>query len=186
MSRKREFKNWTLDDQIFKYDLKFDPIKSYLKSVQRMTVQQGKELHERCRVWDENRENDSERPEASDFFEIEIMNNMEFSDILNQSIYLTIYSIFEMELFELCNFRQKIESLKIGPNDIKGHSYIGKCKRYITHVLDVNLDSLNEKWAEIKKYHFIRNTIAHNNGIVSSPKNDILTFIENSEGILFD
>ncbi|MEQ8244608.1 hypothetical protein [Fulvivirga sp.] len=32
----------------------------------------------------------------------------------------------------------------------------------------------------------IRNSIAHNNGIIKSPKNDVLTFIENSNGISFD
>ena len=53
-------------------------------------------------------------------------------------------------------------------------------------VLNINFDSLNEKWAEIRKYQLIRNSIAHNNGTIKSPKKDILEFIENSNGITFD
>ncbi len=33
---------------------------------------------------------------------------------------------------------------------------------------------------------YIRNSIAHNNGIIKSPKDDFMRFIENSNGISFD
>ena len=45
---------------------------------------------------------------------------------------------------------------------------------------------MNEKWAEIRKYQLIRNSIAHNDGTIKSPKKDLLEFIENSNGIEFN
>ena len=45
---------------------------------------------------------------------------------------------------------------------------------------------MNEKWAEIRKYQLIRNSIAHNDGTIKSPDKDLLEFIENSNGIKFD
>lgn len=167
-------------------DFKFDPIIKYLDNSEGMILQQEKELNEKYHAWNKKHSNNHEIPDAFDIYEIEILNSSEFPNILNQSIYLTIYSTFENEFFKLCEWCQNTENLKIGPKDIKGEGYIGQCRKFVTNVLKVNLDDLNEKWAEIKKYQLIRNSIAHNNGIIKSPKIDILTFIEISKGISFD
>jgi hypothetical protein len=175
-----------LDSTGIMLDFKFDPIKAYLESTKDMILQQEKELNAKYDKWNKEHGHNPEIPDAFDIYEMEILNSSEFPNILNQSIYLTIYSTFENEFFELCEWCQKAENLKIGPKDIKEQGYIGQCRKYITKVLNVNLDNLNEKWIEIKKYQLIRNSIAHNNGIIKSPKNDILKFIENSNGISFD
>ena len=188
-TRRNEFsgsKYWVLTNSRIMYDFKFDPIKAYLESTQGMILQQEKKLNEKYHAWNKEHSNNPEMPDAFDIYEMEIMNSSEFPNILNQSIYLTIYSTFENEFFKLCEWCQKAESLKIGPKDINGKGYIGQCRKYITNVLNVSLDSLNDEWIEIKKYQLIRNSIAHNNGIIKSPNNDFLTFIENSNGISFD
>jgi len=181
-SRKYDF----LDNTRILLDFKFDPIKEYLDKSVGMILQQERELNEKYRAWNKKHSNNPEIPDAFNIYEMEIINNSEFPNILNQSIYLTIYSTFENEFFNLSEWCQNAENLKIGPKDINGQGYIGQCRKYITNVLNINLDDLNEKWAEIKKYQLIRNSIAHNNGIIKSPKNSILTFIENSNGISFD
>ena len=188
-TRRSEFKGskyWVFANSRIMYDFKFDPIKAYLESTQGMILQQEKELTEKYDKWNKEHGHNPEMPDAFDIYEMEILNSSEFPNILNQSVYLTIYSTFENEFFKLCEWCQKAENLKIGPKDIKEQNYIGQCRKYITKVLDINLDSLNEKWTKIRKYQLIRNSIAHNNGIIKSPKNDILKFIENSNGISFD
>lgn len=186
MSRSKRNKYETLYSLRIVCDFKFDPIKAYLENTQRMILQHEKELNEKYHAWNKKHVNNPEFPDAFDVYEMDYMNSLEFSTILNQSIYLTIYSSFEIEFFNLCKWCQKIENFKIGPKDIKGQNYILQCRNYITKVLDVNLDSLNEEWIEIRKCQFIRNSIAHNNGILKSPQNDVLKFIEESRGISFD
>ncbi|MDT0295895.1 hypothetical protein RLT85_14780 [Mesonia ostreae] len=182
LSRKYDF----LDNTRILLDFKFDPIKEFLDNSVEMILRQEKELDKKYHAWNKKHAHNPEVPDAFDIYEMEIINSSEFPNILNQSIYLTIYSTFENKFFSLCEWCQNVENLKIGPKDINGQGYIGQCRKYITNVLDVNLDDLNETWVEIKKYQLIRNSIAHNNGILKSPKNDVLTFIENSSGISFD
>lgn len=167
-------------------DFKFDPIKAYLDSTKGMIITQEKELDAKYNKWNKEHGQNPEIPNAFDIYEMEILNSSEFPNILNQSIYLTVYSTFENEFFELCEWCQKAENLQIGPKDIKEQGYIGQCRKYVTKVLNVNLDTLNEKWKEIKKYQLIRNSIAHKNGIINSPQDDILKFIEKSNGISFE
>ena len=159
------------------YDFKFDPIKAYLEDTQGMISRQEKKLNKKYKKWDKKHEHNTEIPDAFDIYETEILNSSKFPTILNQSIYLTVYSTFENEFFTLCEVCQKIENLKIGPSDIKVQNRIEKCRKYCTKVLNINFNSLNEKWAEIRKYQLIRNSIAHNNGGIKTPKKDILEFI---------
>lgn len=168
------------------YDFKFDPIKAYLESTEEMILQQEIKLAEKYNKWNEKHRHNPEMPDAFDVYEMDILNSSEFPNILNQSIYLTIYSTFENEFFKLCEWCRKAENLKIGVKDIKDRNYIGQCRKFITKVVDVNLDSLNEKWNEIRKYQIIRNSIAHNNGVIKSPNQDILNFIDSANGISFD
>ena len=189
MSFKNRFqrsKYWALRSSRIMYDFKFDPIKAYLESSEEMIHQQEIELTKRYNKWNKENSGNPDIPDAFDVYEMEILNSSEFPNILNQSVYLTIYSTFENEFFKICEWCKRVDHLKIGPRDIKDQSYIGQCRKFITKVLDVNLDNLNQKWTEIKKYQFIRNAIAHNSGMIKKPDHDILTFIESSNGIMFD
>jgi hypothetical protein len=175
-----------LDSFSLMYDLKFDQIRAYLENSQDMISRQEKKINKKYKKWCQEHEYNPEMPNAFDIVEEEIIISSEFPNILNQSIYLTVYSTFENEFFTLCEACQEIENLKIGPKDVKGRNYLEKCRQYCTKFLNINFDSLNEKWVEIRKYQLIRNSIAHNNGTIKSPKKDILEFIENSNGIKFD
>jgi len=165
------------------YDFRFDPIKAYLESTQGMILDQEKELEEKFKKWNEKHAENSEIPDAFDIYEMEILNSSEFPNILNKSIYLTIYSMFENEFNKLCEWCQHAEDLNLGPRDLKGRNYIGQCRSYIIKVLNVNLDNLNEQWAKIGKYQKIRNIIAHNNGIVKQANTEIRTFVNNTQGV---
>ena len=175
-----------LDSFSLMCDLKFDQIRAYLENSQDMISRQEKKINKKYKKWYQEHEYNPEMPNAFDIVEEEIIISSEFPNILNQSIYLTVYSTFENEFFTLCEACQEIENLKIGPKDVKGQNYLEKCRQYCTKFLNINFDSLNEKWVEIRKYQLIRNSIAHNNGTIKSPKKDILEFIENSNGIKFD
>src|SRR5690606_32742371 len=120
-----------LDNTRIMLDFKFDPIKAYLESTKDMILQQEQQLDAKYDKWNKEHGHNPEMPDAFDIYEMEILNSSEFPNILNQSIYLTIYSTFENEFFELCEWCQKTENLKIGPNDIKEQGYIGQCRKYI-------------------------------------------------------
>lgn len=178
-----------LDSFLFMSDLKFDQIRAYLENTQDMISRHEKKInkkYKKYKKWYQEQEYNFEMPDAFDIVEEEIIISSEFPNILNQSIYLTVYSTFENDFFILCEACQKIEDLKIGPRDINGQNYLEKCRKYCSKVLNINFDSMNEKWAEIRKYQLIRNSIVHNNGTIKSPDKDLLEFIENSNGIKFD
>ena len=169
------------------YDFKFDPIKSYLDSTQEMIINQEKELKEKYDNWNAKHGQNPEMPDAFDIYEMDILNSSEFGNILNKSIYLTVYSTFENEFFKLCEWCKNAKKLTLGPKDLNGSGgYIGQCRKYVVKVLNVNLDGLNDQWTNIGKYQLIRNSIAHNNGILKDLKKENLDFINNSAGISID
>ena len=182
MSRTSRFNNKFIILRNFQigYDFRFDPIKAYLESTQEMIRDQEKGLEKKFNEWNEKH---AEMPDAFDIYEMEILNSSEFPNILNKSIYLTIYSMFENEFNKLCEWCQHAEDLNLEPKDLKGRNYIGQCRSYIIKVLNVNLDNLNEQWEKIGKYQKIRNVIAHNNGIVKQGNTEIRTFLNNKEGV---
>ncbi|HEX9827984.1 MAG TPA: hypothetical protein VGA80_15400 [Flavobacteriaceae bacterium] len=175
-----------LDNKRIIYDLKFDPIKNYLDRTQEMIISQETQMLEKFNKWNLEHGNDPEKPDAFDIYETEILNSSAFPDILNKSIYLTIYSMFEIEFFKLCEWCKHIGNFNLGPKDLSERNYISQCRKYIIKVLDVNLDSLNEKWSEIGKYQLLRNAIAHNNGILKNLSDDNLLFIDKTFGISVD
>ncbi|MBF4985999.1 hypothetical protein FNJ87_17255 [Nonlabens mediterrranea] len=168
------------------YYFNFDPIKAYLESSQKMIEENEKELKKRFDKWNLENQDNPDYPDAYDIYENEIINQSEFSSILNESTFLTIYSMFEHSFFHLCERCRKIEDLNLGPKDLSGGNYIGQCRKFVTHVLNVNLDNQNEIWSKIRKYQLIRNTIAHNRGVLKDLKQDNLDFIEKTNGISYD
>tara|TARA_R110000868_G_scaffold278013_1_gene537833 strand:+ start:223 stop:909 length:687 start_codon:yes stop_codon:yes gene_type:complete len=179
-------KYWVLNNLEMRYDFKFDPIVAYLDNTQEMIHKQERELSEKYEEWNKEHQHDTEVPEAYDIFETEILNSSEFPIIMNHSIYLTIYSIFEKEFFNLCMWCQSAENLKIGPKDIKERNYLGQCHKFITLVLEVELTQLDNQWTTINKFQQIRNAIAHNNGAVKPTNSELITFINDSDGISID
>lgn len=168
------------------YEFRFDPIKAFLKKTEGMIHKQEEELTKKFQKWNQEHDGDPETPDAYDVYEMEILNSSQFGNLLNQSMYLTIYSTFENEFFNLCEWCKNAENLSLGPKDINDRSYIGQCRKYIIKAFNVNLDKLNSQWNEIKNYQVIRNSIAHNDAILNEGNQAIQEFIEKTEGISID
>ena len=165
------------------YEYKFLPVKEYLEKTQRMILLQEKKLKNK---YEKDHEDYSEISNLFGLYEIEKSNINEFPNILNKSIYLTVYSMFENDFFKLCEWCQKIEKIELGPKDLKGRNYIGQCKNYIIKVLNVDIEKLKIQWQIIEKYQQIRNLIAHNDGVVKPNNKEILKFIIETEGIFIE
>ncbi|MFD1552583.1 hypothetical protein DNU06_15565 [Putridiphycobacter roseus] len=162
------------------YELQFHPIKFYLENSQKTILLCEKELEEKYNKYNEHIQY------LMELSELRKLTTKQLPDILNKSVYLTIYSMFENEFFKLCESLQKIENLNLGPKDLKGGSYIALCNNYIKKVINVNLDRFKNEWEITEKYQQIRNLIAHNNGIIKPNNKEIIKFINTTEGISFD
>ena len=99
MSKLNTSKYGWMDNLFFNYVFKFDPIKAYLENTQRMISRYNKKNYKKYKKWFQEHECNPEMPDAFDIYEEEILNSSEFPNILNQSIYLTVYSTFENEFF---------------------------------------------------------------------------------------
>lgn len=168
------------------YDFKLDPIKAYLEESKNMIQKLNKDLKVKYDKWDSEKGTNPNLPDAFEIYETDIMNIGEFNSILNNSTFLAIYSLFENEFFNLCLWCQKAEDFKLGPKDIKGKGYIDQYRKFITKLLNVNLDNLNTEWELLLKYRKIRNLIAHKEGEIIEPEKKIITFIADTNGIQYD
>lgn len=185
-TRTSQNRYYILSDLNIMYDFKFDAIKTYLENTKQWIFIQEKELDEKYQNWIKERGKNPQIPDAFDIYELEILNVSEFSNIQNNSVFLTIYSTFENEFLNICELCQNLENLDISPKDIKEANYLEQCQKYIKKVLKIKLDSLNTEWTEIKRYQEIRNSIAHGNNIIKSPNQEMKKFILTTNGISID
>jgi len=176
----------SLQDLSIFYDFKFDPIKAYLKHTTNLIQGVEQEVKEKIKKWDKEKDSDSKIPDGFDIYESEVNNTGEFRSLLNNSMFLTIYSLFEIEFVRLCENTAKIQGSRLQPKDLSGKNYIDQCRRYIVNVLEVDLDELNTEWTEITKFQTIRNSLAHNDGILKDKNPSIKDFIKNTEGLSAD
>lgn len=114
--------------------------------------------------------------------------NIHFPNLQRRSALITLFSIFECELNEYCNFLQETLSLNLGYQDINGRG-IDRSIKYIEKVIEVDISSLQPIRDEIKTIQFIRNFIVHQGGelIFNSNEravNDVLKFIEQKRPLL--
>lgn len=183
INRMEDSKLWLFHADEVMLDFKFDPIISYLEESEAMIKRKGEEIKAKFDEWEKKYGLDSDAPDAFDIYENEVLNHGEFPKLLNNSIFLVIYSMFESHFEELC----VIVGNKIGSSlhvkDLAGGNYIELCRNYLTKVVGVNLGLLNPEWAEIKKYQTLRNAVAHNTGRLKKIDPDLERFIENKAGV---
>lgn len=188
MSRSRKVsKFWILNNFPIVYDFKFDPIKSYLDDSVEMIKELSKRLDEKYVKWDKEHSDESypkDYPDAYDIYETEIMNQGEYGNLLKNSTFLTIYSMFEIEYNNLCLWCKKAANLNGKPTNGKG-SIIEKCQNYITKKLKLNLERTKSEWNEILIIKDVRNSIVHNNGeiIVKASKPEVVDYISTNKGL---
>ncbi len=168
------------------YEFKFDPIKSFLNKSEQMILDQQTDIEKRFKQWVEKYKNYPDVPEAPDQFYDELNSNSIFPYILNQSIFITAYSMYEYELFSLCDYCENIEDIGIVAKDLAGGNYIEKCKKYLTKVIHIDMDNLEEQGMILKKYQSFRNSFVHKDGILKGSHRDILAFISKTDGISFE
>jgi len=176
------------------FRLKFDAMNLYLEKSQNMIDEIPDELKAKIQAWDINPPEIPDAPPEmpsppagfEQYYE-EIMTLGEYNSILYNSTFISVYSWFESEFLFLCKYCKEEENLKLGAKDIKGNGYIDQCKKFITKLLDVNLDSLKIEWDEIVKCQRIRNCIVHQQGWIADPLSgkDLVNFINRTDGIKY-
>lgn len=175
-----------LQDLTIMYQFKFDPIKAYLNHTQELILSVEQDVYDKIKKWDKENNTNPEIPDAFDIYEMEVMNIGQFRPLLNSSMFLAIYSLFENQFVRLCEYAGVIQGSTLRPKDLSGNNYIGQCRRFVIKVLEVNLDSLQNEWEEITKFQTLRNSFAHNNGVLKDTNRSNLDFIENTPGLSVD
>ncbi|MEX1248374.1 MAG: hypothetical protein WEA61_07815 [Anaerolineales bacterium] len=103
-----------------------------------------------------------------------------FEHILLNSFFVSIYSLLESTLNSHC---RELE----GPNNVKLEDIHGKgvprATKYLTKVHGVKYDvsDKNPDWTTVEYYGKLRNSIAHNEGIVK--EKELLEFISSTDGL---
>tara|TARA_R110002049_G_scaffold17289_2_gene67547 strand:- start:960 stop:1640 length:681 start_codon:yes stop_codon:yes gene_type:complete len=176
-------KLWLFHADEVMLDFKFDPIISYLEESEVMIRRKGDEIKTKFEEWEKKYGHDLNVPDAYDIYENEVLNYGEFPKLLNNSIFLVIYSMFESHYQELCMIVGNRIGSSLRVKDLAGGSDIELCRNYLTKVVGVNLENSNTEWSEIKKYQILRNAIAHNTGTLKKIDTDLEKFIERKSGV---
>lgn len=61
-----------------------------------------------------------------------------------------------------------------------------QCRKFVTKVLEVNLDDLQKEWEEITKFQTLRNSIAHKNGFLKVNNDSFFGFIQKKKRHSYD
>ncbi|WP_027066628.1 MULTISPECIES: hypothetical protein [Maribacter] len=179
-------KLWLFEASSIMLDFKFDPILAYLDESKGMIAAKELELRLKIEEWDEKYHSHPESPEAFDYYEQEIINQKRFPELLNNSIFLVIYSVFEDHFKGLCNMAGNRVKSKLLVTDISSNGgYINQCRKFMIKVIGLELIESQIEWTEIKKFQLIRNAIAHNKGQIKEVKSDLNKFIETKPGISY-
>lgn len=185
MSLSRPYRNkfLGLQDLTIMHGFKFDPVKAYLNQTQELIQGIELDVSEKIKTWDSQHHTDPEIPDGFYVYETELMTIGEFRPLLNKSMFLTIFSLFETEFVTLCEYAGGIKGSKLRPKDLSGNNYIDQCRRFTTKILNIDLESLSKEWEEITKFQLLRNSFAHNNGILKDTKKSNLEFIQKTNGL---
>lgn len=178
---------WLLRSDMSLIDLKFKPIKAFVRSAKSMIEAEQQQLQKLFDEFDNHvtEELEDDR-DAFDIYEEEIMNQQEYPRLLYNSMFLTIYSTLETEFNRICTLCKRIEGLKLGYKDLAGNNYLKQSKDYLTKVLNIDLVAANEDWKNIQIYQTLRNSIVHKQGRFISDIQHHLEFIRDMDGVHID
>lgn len=100
-----------------------------------------------------------------------------FSELSNidwiflNSIFLALFSNFENLIYKLTRIVEHKHPTKIEIEDIKGHGYVDRYRKYMHLVADIKSAESDELWSELNIYKLVRNKIAHEGGYLNrNPK----------------
>ncbi|MHA1613443.1 MAG: hypothetical protein ACTSYJ_01285 [Candidatus Thorarchaeota archaeon] len=94
-----------------------------------------------------------------------------FPKLLNNSLFVTIYSCMESNVYGLSKRFEKSTPHNIELKDLKGKG-IKLYQTYLKKVQGVDFPDTSSAWNRIKLFQKVRNFIVHSNGKLDSSKND--------------
>lgn len=159
-------------------DVEYNALNSFLIEAEGTINKKVQELESKIESWAIERKLYFDAPEPFDMFETKIIEINQFSSLLNNSFLIMSYSIFERKLFEICAYCRDEENEQKTVNDMSSRSHIDKCRKYLENIIGVNLSNVQNEWLIIKNYKEIRNSIAHNNGVVKEKVSEQKEFRE--------
>lgn len=178
---------WLLNVNTPLFEMRFDPIKAFVKSMNRMIEIENEELKKKYNAVEQERpKHDIDYPDAFDIYESEIMNQREYPKLLYNSMFLTVYSYLENEFRYICSICRTIEGHTLDAKDLSGSNYLQQSRDYIAKVVGVQLNDVNDEWRLLKIYQTLRNIVAHRQGKVDSSEKKAREFINKNKGVSID
>lgn len=99
----------------------------------------------------------------------------EFEPLLIQSLFISLYSLFESQISSLSKAVESSNVNIIKINDLRGNGIIDKYRKYLDLVCDLeSVRQENDYWVKFKSFQFLRNRIVHNESYLT---NDRLNFL---------
>ncbi|MEZ9553356.1 hypothetical protein AB4248_00260 [Vibrio splendidus] len=110
--------------------------------------------------------------------------NETYPTIQRQSELISIYTLLENSLNQLCFTCEKYVENPIKMADLSSKGIVGKYKKYLEKVVQIKFPSESDSWNEIINIQEIRNAIVHNNSVVKSGNTRLLGYIKQSNYLL--
>ncbi|MEH6711672.1 MAG: hypothetical protein V7733_10690 [Paraglaciecola polaris] len=117
-----------------------------------------------------------------DYWELENL----FSVIQRKSILISVYSVLEINLNQLCRLYSKVIDSDIVLEDLGEKDNIKRAQIYLTKVARVDFPLEHNSWTEIKKIQQIRNKLVHDNGNIPSGNSKLVRYIKNNTSLELD
>ncbi len=105
------------------------------------------------------------------YFEDEMHLLKNFHYTFYESLYITLYSFFEKELYKICKRLQSTNTHKIKVNHLAGNG-IDKYSLFLSALYDIEISQFHS-WDELKKHQKIRNYIVHNDSMYIDSRNTL-------------
>ena len=103
------------------------------------------------------------------------------------SIIVTIYSLLEISLNDLCHYLCNSKKLSLSLEELRGDG-IERAKLYLTKACSIDFPESNNEWNEILKLNKIRNCIVHAQGDILHDKSPqkLKNIVANTTGIYLE
>lgn len=152
---------------LFNIEIKLKTDLEYLKEYIHFNI---KKLDERnTKLNNLLKEEKNEQPELSDFFEkIYLQDKIRIPTYLYHSTLVSLYSLLEVTLIELCDLIAIKTEFPILLDQISGQNIIVKTRIFLSKVANLNFQKLDTQWLTITQIQKIRNLIIHENSCIKS------------------
>jgi len=106
--------------------------------------------------------------------------------VLSASVFTYAYGRLEHCIHALCKLMQEVRKLKCGPEDLCGKGFV-RSQHYLEKIIGITwISSEADTLQTIRLYGIIRNSIAHNNGILRQDETTVEDHIRKTDDIELD